>query len=94
MCEIGMKVMVGPGAVDEGGKAVDAGRSGVVIGHIGGKWAIVSLNNDEGTVLVPEGRARPVDRQQRARAVVVDPSGSATALSRKDTARVRTSRGR
>lgn len=92
MCEVGMRVRVA-GGVDEVGTPVAANTTGVVIGHLGMKWAIVSLDNKDGsgagrTILVPEGSARPVDRQQKARAVVVQPSGTATPLSRQDSQRV------
>lgn len=92
MCEVGMRVHVARG-VDEVGTPVEANTTGIVIGHLGSKWAIVSLDNKDGTgagrtMLVPDGSARPVNRQQRARSVVVHPSGAATPLSRKDSARV------
>ena len=88
MCEVGMRVTIGPGAFTEEGNPIAPGSRGLVVGHMGHKWAIISLDAG-GTVLVPEGTANVVDRQQRARAVVVHPGGAASVLSRGQTARVR-----
>lgn len=88
MCEVGMRVRV-EDAVDEVGGVVHANTTGIVIGHLGMKWAIVSLDGEASrTVLVPEGRARPISGQPKGRAVVVRPSGKVTPLSREDSKRV------
>lgn len=92
LCDVGQRVYVNQ-ANDGSGQTVHVNQAGIVIGHLGMKWAIVSLDEavDTGhrrTVLVPEGTARPI-RGTQARAVVVRPSGAASALSRKDTQRVR-----
>jgi hypothetical protein len=94
MCEVGMRVRV-DGAQDGAGQRMPAanGKAGVVVGHLGMKWAIVAL--DEGiTVLVPEGKARPIRGAAVARAVVVKPDGSASPLSRRDTDRVHVRRAK
>lgn len=88
MCDIGQRVTIGRGAVYEAGGPVPEGSPGMVIGHLGNQWAIVSLDGGEGTVLVREGTAR-LRGNGGGRAVVVQPSGRASALSRKDSERVR-----
>lgn len=83
MCEIGVRVMT------------RAGEVGIVIGHVGQPpgMAIVSLDPTDtinyGTcVTIPDNSGRPVNRQQRGRAVVIQPNGRASTLSRGDTSRV------
>lgn len=95
MCEIGTRVFTGPGTVDSTGASVGQGIPGIVIGHLGNKWAIISRDDRPGdTVLCPEGMARPKDNRTGAAAVVVSPGGTVTRLTRQETARVRTSRGK
>lgn len=89
MCEVGWRVKVPPEAsTDEQGRAVAPWASGIVIGHIGFEWAIVSLDDRQGMVLVREGRAIPRPGTKTS-AVVVQPDGSASGLSRRDSQRVR-----
>lgn len=75
MCEIGWRVRVKQG-------------SGIVIGHLGFEWAVISLDSGGGVVVVPEGSARP-QLGTKGRAVVIHRDGQASPLSRADTARVR-----
>jgi hypothetical protein len=87
MCEVGIKVHVYDGI--DGLDSVFVDAPGIVIGHLGSKWAIVSLDNEPGrTVLVPDGTARRISGRAKGRAVVVQPSGRVSPLSREDSQRV------
>jgi hypothetical protein len=91
VCEVGIRTQVIQ-AFDGVGGRVTPNVPGIVIGHLGTKWAIVSLTagpNEGDTVLMPEGQVRPINGGQRGRAVVVQPSGQASPLSRRDTVRAR-----
>ena len=91
MCEIGWRVIV-KGGVDSDGEPVPPGATGIVVGHMGLAWAIVSLDQQHTgtaagkTVLIHEGSVRPVNRNTRS--VVMHPDGRATPLSRGDSHRV------